>query len=290
MEITEISMLSDFEAGMKCLQNPSILSRFSPFPQLYSFCKWGALFLAFFATFTSVLRKIKLLTIRRINSLVSPSQPLFTQLLAGDDDDFDFSDDDDVSSSGTVSDDDEEFDSTSSFEDQNQNAEYVYVAGSSLFSDDRGQNDDCGLRRRNRFSWSDFSAGKSVVKLWDSFGFGLDFDENDDDSEVPIWDFNGDVKMSDIFGGKYSISAGSTSSSPDVVLSAELSDNDCVLFGAYDRRMGRESPAIYAEWRPRRGKPVGVGNGGMEKVYVMDSVDGALTVGDLRNVKTPLEN
>ncbi|KAA8529150.1 hypothetical protein F0562_034051 [Nyssa sinensis] len=70
----------------------------------------------------------------------------------------------------------------------------------------------------------------------------------------------------------------------------EVNDSNEVLLGAYDTRIGHQIPAIYAEWRPSQRNTVGINSGGVEKVYVRDEVTGTLTVGDMRNVKTPLEN
>ncbi|GJT49482.1 ribonuclease H-like domain-containing protein [Tanacetum coccineum] len=81
------------------------------------------------------------------------------------------------------------------------------------------KNGNYTLRRRNGFSWSDFSAGKSVVQLWDSFGLGLDFedDEYDHGSEIAIWDLDKDLKIS---SGRRCAVMGAAES---VVLTAEMS-------------------------------------------------------------------
>uniref|UniRef100_A0A5B6YGY0 Uncharacterized protein n=1 Tax=Davidia involucrata TaxID=16924 RepID=A0A5B6YGY0_DAVIN len=283
MEIPEINMISDFEAGMNCLQNPSLLSRsFSlsgdgKLSQVYSIWKWGALILALVATFSGILiNRIKILLnrFRRLKTLAS-SEPLLQQF---DDDESDFSDDDTCSSASSE---DEDYESTSSFEDRQSVDEDFCVAGSSL-----------RLRRcrsrGDRFSWSDFATGKSVVKLWDSFGLGLDL-EDSSGSVISIWDLNKDKKISSIFGGRCQIPSISMSS-PEVILSAEMNNRNNVALGLYDTRVGRQIPAISAEWWPKRGKIVGINSGGVEKVYVRDEVTGALTIGDMRNVKTPLQN
>lgn len=247
MEITELNLIGDFEAGIKCLQNPSLLSKISlndKVPQLYSFWTFGALVLAVFATFTSVFNRIKLfLHVIRDKLLSSYHKSCPQQIFDQDDFDFDLSDDDgddDTPSSVAESDDeDEEFDS-----DENRDNEVFRVWGNS-----EGQNGDFGLRRRNGFSWSDFSAGKSVVQLWDSFGLGLDFenDEFDTRNEIAVWDFNHDVKISS--GRRCEVAPVPA----NVVLTAEMNgSNGEVGFGTYDSRVDGKSPEIYATWQPRR--------------------------------------
>ncbi|PWA73186.1 hypothetical protein CTI12_AA260210 [Artemisia annua] len=135
MEITELNLIGDFEAGIKCLQqNPSYFTKLS----LNSFWTWGALIFAIFATFNDGV-------------------------------------DDDTPSS--VADSDYESDRDLS------NEVFRAEGGSSYY--DQGQNGDYTLRRRNGFSWSDFSAGKSVVQLWDSFGLGLDFEDDEVGGKSP---------------------------------------------------------------------------------------------------------
>ncbi|CAH1416911.1 unnamed protein product [Lactuca virosa] len=222
MEITELNLIGDFEAGMKCLQNPSLLSTVSlidKVPRFYSYWTWGALILAVFATFTSIF---------------------------GDDDlDFDFSDDDgdDDTPSSVAESDDEELDSEDGHPDEVFRAE-----GSSFWGNNRGSDGNFTLRRRNGFSLSDFSAGKSVVQLWDSFGLGLDFedDESEYGSEIAIWDLDRDVKLSS--GRRCEVAA----VADNVVLTAEMNDNNGeVGFRTYDSRVDGKSPAIYATWRSR---------------------------------------
>ncbi|KAK3018735.1 hypothetical protein RJ639_003029 [Escallonia herrerae] len=295
MEITDINIITDFGAGMKCLQNPSLISRFlslsgiEKVPQVYSFWKWGAIVLVIFAAFTGVINRIKLLIIRvrTVKCLPSVSQPLLQE----SEDDFDLTDDE-TSSSVAASDYDDDTDQTSTFEDRRQVDEDFRVAGSSSCWGRQWQNGDSKLGRRcsvgDLFSWPEFSAGKSVVKLWDSFGLGLDF-EDSFETKISTWDLNKDVKISSIFGGRGQIPAVALAS-PAVLLSGELSNNAGFLLAAHDVRMGRHNPAIRAEWRPRLGKAAGIHSGGNEKVYVRDGITGALTVGDLRNANIPLEN
>ncbi|KAK4373309.1 hypothetical protein RND71_008693 [Anisodus tanguticus] len=60
-----------------------------------------------------------------------------------------------------------------------------------------------------------------------------------------------------------------------------------VVLTAYDKRMTCQFPVICAEWG--KGEVVGIGGGGVEKVYVRDEVGGVLKVGDIRKVKTMVE-
>ncbi|XP_076899597.1 uncharacterized protein LOC143553491 [Bidens hawaiensis] len=192
MEIADLNLIGDFEAGMKCLQNPSLISKLSlinKLPQLYSFWTCGALVIAVFATFTSVFNNIKLFIIQHIRVRFLLSCQNSPHHIFDDDDDceFDFSDDDGTMSSIVESDDD----GTDSEEDRVDNEVLRVEGGSGYFNvnDSEGQNGNYTLRRRNRFSWSDFSTGKSVVQLWDSIGLGLDFedDESDPEGKIGIW-------------------------------------------------------------------------------------------------------
>lgn len=255
MEITDINIISDFDAGFKCLQNPSLISPFFPITGIF---KWGALILAIFA---KLINRIMFLIIR-IPSINCSLKPLL------DDEVFYYSDDD-TSSSETQSD-DEELESTSSFEDGYQG---FRVAGSSYYRAEEGQNGNMKLRRRLiggcGLSWPDFSAGKSVVQLWDSLGLSLDFEDSSS-------------FCSDKISSKYM-------ASPVVVLWANMSNSESIAFGAYDTRVARDIPVITVEWQSRLGNFVGISSSAVEKVYIRDDCAGEVTVGDLRNVKTPLE-
>lgn len=290
MEITELNIITcDFES-VNCLQNPSLYSRIfsisgiTKAPQLYSFCKWGALILALAATFTGIIIQIKLLLLRFYkHKLASSTSP--THQLEGDEDE-------DESSSSASSDDDEDYvPPTTSFHDRFPVDEDFRVAGSSFycrhFSLRRRRSRGCG----DWFSWPDLTSGKkSVVKLWDSLGLGFEFEEEDSsESVVSIWDLNRDVKINTFSGMRCQIPAVAMSSPAEVILSGSNNKGN-VLLGLYDTRVVGQIPAIYSEWRPRRGRVVGIDSGGVEKVYVVDDVSRKLTVGDLRRVNTPLED
>ncbi|XP_076912041.1 uncharacterized protein LOC143570225 [Bidens hawaiensis] len=243
MEIADLNLISDFEAGIKCLQNnPSFISKLKP-PQLYSFTFWtyGALIIAVFATFGNLFNRLKKLihqTSTQFWILYRNSQCPPT--VDHDDLDFDFSDDED----SPESDDDDlnSLDSIETDEDNDANEVFRYAE-----NDDQGQNGNFTLRRNNnKFSWSDFTTGKSVVQLWDSLGLGFEFDDGED--EVSIWDLNHDVKISSGRRCTAAVAAAET-----VVVTAEVDGNNGgVGFGTYDSRVDEMSPAIYAAWRPRR--------------------------------------
>ncbi|KAK4358336.1 hypothetical protein RND71_023946 [Anisodus tanguticus] len=280
MDFPEINIISDFEAGVKCLQNPSLISRFfslEKVPQVYHFWKWGALILAILATFSSLIRKINLLFIyiRRIK----PSAEPLLQYLG---EDFDISDDDvDDDGKCSLSEDSDDEDSL----DQGENRNFTVAGSSFYFREKEGQNRNLRLRRRRnsleRFPWTGFSAGKNVVKLWDSLALGLDYEYEDlSRSVVSLWDLNQEEKIGDLFSGSSKV--------PAVVLSSEVkNDRNDVVLAAYDTRMKSNSPAICADWGA--GKVVGVNSSGVGKVYVRNEANGMLMVGDMRNVKAPLE-
>ncbi|XP_076947250.1 uncharacterized protein LOC143619126 [Bidens hawaiensis] len=244
MEIADLNLISDFEAGIKCLQNnPSFISKLKP-PQLYSFTFWtyGALIIAVFATFGNLFNRLKkLIHQTSIQFWVLYRNSKYPPTVDHDDLDFDFSDDED----SPESDDDDlnlsgSLDSVGSEDGYDANEVFRYAE-----NDDEGQNGNFTFRRRNGFSWSDFAAGKSVVQLWDSFGLGFDLD--DDEDEVSIWDLNQEVKIS---SGQRCTAAVAADT---VVLTAEVNGgNGEVGFGTYDSRVDETSPAIYAAWRPRR--------------------------------------
>ncbi|CAI9775144.1 unnamed protein product [Fraxinus pennsylvanica] len=270
MEIPEMKMISDFE----CLQNPTLISRFFSLsgtekaPQVFSFWKWGAVIFLLFATLRSIIKRIKLIFIH-FYSLIKPSPHPSTGT-----EDFEFSEGDDCSSISSEEEEEENI-QTTSFSDQRKIGGDFCVKGR--------QNGN--LRRRSSggesFAWSEFACGKHVVKLWDSLDLGLNFvednDNNNSKSVVSLWDFDHEEKNGHSFGRSWNIPA-FVMASPAVVL------------GAYDKRMPSGIPAIYAEWGPTTSTAAAaVSAGGVEKVYVRNGVTGALTVGDIRKLKTPME-
>lgn len=304
MEIPVINRIGNFGSGITSLQNPSFLSQIlslshiEKVSQAYSFWKWGALIIAMVASFGTIVSRIKILVIRlqrRYYTSVA-SDPLFRNLEDDEysDSDDDAEDDDDVvswSSSSSISGfEDDEAPSTSDVDSVWRPVDEQFcVKGSSHYGDDQWHNRNLRLRRprslvENRFSWSDFASGKSVVKLWDSLGLGLDLDDTSG-KVVSMYDMDKEQKISNaIFG----IPATATSF-PASILSAGKNASGNVSFGVWDTREGCRIQAIFAEWGPHLGKIVGIASDGAEKVYVRDDVTGGLTVGDLRNVNSPLK-
>lgn len=300
IEIPEISMIADFEAGVNCIQNPSFISRFFSLSNVIILCgfwQWGAVILAILATFRSIVKRIKIIHIRRLKS---SSESLLHHL----DIDLDLTDDetDDSSRASSESDDDDPT-STASFGDEYDD---FSVKGSSLLYNNRLQNGNLRFRFNRRgegdevFGWADFTTGKNVVKLWDSLGLSIGFDSFDDSSDsesvVSLWDLDQEKKISDVFASSRHSPPVSVTAAPSrsMVLTAGTNDsrNGTVVLGAYDTRMGGRKPAIFAEWgspAAAAGKAFGVTPGGVGKVYVGDDVSGIVTVGDVRRAKTQLE-
>ncbi|XP_010551256.1 PREDICTED: uncharacterized protein LOC104821925 [Tarenaya hassleriana] len=270
MEIPVINRISDFEVGLNSINDPSFVSRafavsgFGKFYHAYSFWKWGALIIAFLASFTTLITRIKILILRlRKIDLPLPSSPLL--------DDYDSDSDLSCSSSDEADTDEEEDEEEESSVSWRRVDGDFHVRGSGYYIDDndQGLSGNFMWRRRRRsgsfgdlFSWPDLAGlgGSGVVKLWDH----LDFDKRRDVSAAQ--------------------------SSP-VVLAAEGRGSDAVEVSAWDPRAGIRVPAMLAEWRgPRRmlGRIAGVSGGGVEKIYVRDDVSGEITVGDMRMVNAAL--
>ncbi|XP_062110108.1 uncharacterized protein LOC133821942 [Humulus lupulus] len=285
MEVPVINRISNFDgAGVTCLQNPSFVSQILSITareklfHAHNFWKWGAFIIAMIASFGTIISRIKILVIRiqcHFCKDSSASQPLLDNF-----DDYDFTSDDEDDEVDEEDDDDDV--SCSSYDSDGAPSSYsddmdclsadedFHVKGSRHYAG-HDQSSNLGLRRRrsfvDQFSWSDFSSGKSVVKLWDSLGLGLGLDGSPNQKIVSLY----------------------SSSSPAAILSAEGSDSGRVTFGVWDTRVGSRIPAILADWGPQLGKIVGVATNGAEKVYVGDDVTGGLTIGDLRKVSSPLK-
>ncbi|XP_075504635.1 uncharacterized protein LOC142542077 [Primulina tabacum] len=261
MEIPEINMICNFEAGVNCLQNPSSVSRFFALPGfgVYSFWKWGALIFAILATLAIVI-----------------------------------SEDDDISLASSSDDEGEEEEEE---EEEERSRSTTSFSGQQSVDEGSFVKDPRRLRNRRRgicggggggFDWSDFTSGKNVVKLWDSlsssFNFGLEFDDFESDDVVSTWDFD---RRRDSNGFP-----GLISNIPALVFMAEGNEKgDGVVLRGYDTRVRSRVPDLYAEWRSSPAAKVSAASttviGG--KIYVRDDVSGVLTVGDVRNVRMPLE-
>ncbi|KAJ9163341.1 hypothetical protein P3X46_023018 [Hevea brasiliensis] len=302
MEIPVINRIGDFEAGITSLQNPSLLSQIfalsgvEKIHQAYSFWKWGALILALLASFSTIINRIKILIIRIQNRyLINSETPLIT------DDDYDYGSETDTSCSSLSEDDDEaEEDEHASSSSNSQSWRSVdedfSVRGSGYYADDQLHNRNLRRRRNSSLgdlfsSWSEFTNGKNVVKLWDNLGLGLGLSlDNESRNCMSVYDMNKALNVFSIFGEKSDIPAVSmSSSSPSVIVSADTNVSGHLL-RVWDTRVGSRIPEIIAEWRPMLGKFVGINAGGGQKVYVSDDITGRLTVGDMRKVSSPLAN
>ncbi|XP_061360660.1 uncharacterized protein LOC133304630 [Gastrolobium bilobum] len=285
MQVPLIDRINDLQVGLNSLQNPSFpsLSGIQSVSIAYNFCKWGAVILALVATVGSIINRVTILIIRFRNK--APSLP---SLSFDDDDDFSSSDD------GDYNDDDVTYSSSESEDEPSVSSsflrldEYFRLRGSSsgLHQNDDEFQTQNGIHKRCRsigdiFFLSELANSESVVKLWDSIGFGLGLDF--DDYEEPL------ISTYETNKGKPSPPATSTAS-PAVVVSAGEGACGNLALEIWDTRLRRRKPSVVAEWGPTMGKTVRVESGGVQKVYVRDDGRHGVTVGDMRNVSTPLGN
>ncbi|XP_004299067.1 PREDICTED: uncharacterized protein LOC101313412 [Fragaria vesca subsp. vesca] len=289
MEIPVVNRISHFE--VTALPIPSFPSQstfsISGIEKVFSVWTWGALILAVIASFGTIITRVNFVIIRRLRH--NTSEPISVL----EEDDFsDIDDDDDdaysVSTSSSVFDEEEE-------DDEDRRDEDFKVLGSGRNLRLRRGRSFAGLNL-NRFSWSDFASGKSVVNLWDNLALGLDHDDDSDVDEysgsgrvVSVYDMNKQKKINSFFAGSFQVPAAATSSR-STILTADTNASGRVALGVWDTRVGSRIPAMMAEWGPQIGRIVGVSSGGVDKVYVKDDVRGALMVGDVRKVGAPLRN
>ncbi|KAJ6322042.1 hypothetical protein OIU77_012009 [Salix suchowensis] len=155
-----------------------------------------------------------------------------------------------------------------------------------------GSGDDRNSSIGDFFSLTEFTNGKSVVKLWDNLGLGLGLNLDNScgsrNAAFSFYDINKEQKICSIFGSKCDNFA-AVSTSPSVVVSAETNLSGHSSLSLWDTRIGFRVPEVSAELRHMLGKIAGV-SGGVEKVYVRDDVTGELTVGDMRKASSPLVN
>ncbi|XWS63545.1 hypothetical protein CRYUN_Cryun06bG0108400 [Craigia yunnanensis] len=293
MEIPVINRISDFEAGINSLNNPSFLSQVYAFSGIekiyadYSFWKLGALILALVASFSTIINRLKILIIKFQRHHSLPSQPLLH------DTDFDT----DTDSSRASSDGESEYEEPSTSQNWRQIDEDFRVRGSGHIDDQR-QTRNFNLQKRRSsigdlFSWAEeLTGGKSVVKLWDNLGLGFGFDLDESDSVLNVYDANNETRLLSIFGGNSVFQTVSApSSSPSVVVTAGAdSSSRRVAISTWDTRLHCRLPAILAEWRSKKivEKIAAVNANGVEKVYIRGDVTGKLTLGDMRMVSSPL--
>ncbi|WRX13804.1 hypothetical protein QQP08_006291 [Theobroma cacao] len=257
MEIPVINRISDFEAGINSLNNPSFLSQvfalsgIEKIYEAYSFWKWGALILALVASLSTIINRLKILIIRFRRDHSLPSQPLLH--------DTDFDTDTDCSCSS--SEDEREYEEPSTSQSWRQVDENFRVRGSAHCIEDQWQNRKFTLRKRRSsigdlFSWAEeLTSGKSVVKLWDNLGLGFGLDLDESDNVLNVYDVNKETKLTSFFGGKCIFQAVSAPSSSSAVVVSAGADSSF-------RRV-----AVSA-----------------------DDVTGELTVADMRKVSSPLKS
>ncbi|RDX57724.1 hypothetical protein CR513_63012, partial [Mucuna pruriens] len=292
MQVPLIDRINDLQVGLNSLQNPSfpsqIATSLASVSVAYNLCKWGAVILALVATFGSIINRVTIFIIR-----LRTKAPSLPSLSLDDDDDFYTSSDDDYD----YENDDEDLTySSSELEDEPSASssfirldQYFRVRGTGNDNtndlDDEFQTQYDTLKRRRSigdiFSLSELANSKSVVKLWDSIGFGLglDFDDYED----------GVVSAYESCSGKPPAPSSSTAS-PAVVVSAGEGACGNLALEIWDTRLRRRKPTVVAEWGPTVGKTLRVESGGVQKVYVRDDGRYGVTVGDMRKVTTPLGN
>ncbi|XP_039068886.1 uncharacterized protein LOC120215230 isoform X3 [Hibiscus syriacus] len=281
MEISAINRISDFEASITFLNNPSFLSQIYALSwfQAYHFWKWGALILVLLASLSTIINRLNILIIRSRRNRSLTNQPL----LYGTDFDTDTD-----SSSCSSSDDEGEYDEPSASQNWRQVDEDFRVRGSGHFT----------LRKRRSsigdlFSWAEeLTSGKSVVKLWDNLGLGFRLDLDESDNVLNVYDVNKETRMGSIFGGKNEFQAVSASSPAVVVSAGADSSTGRVAVSVWDTRLHCRGPAILTEWSPKKPmeKISAVNADGVDKVYIRDHVTGTLTVSDMRKASSPLSN
>ncbi|QCD90001.1 uncharacterized protein LOC114168411 [Vigna unguiculata] len=282
MQVPLIDRINDLQVGLNSLQNPSFSSQITTslasVSIAYNFCKWGAVILALVATFGSIINRITIFIIRfRTKAPSFHSIEEYDDVYSStDDEDEDYeNDDDDLTYSSSEYED--EPSASSSFI---RLEDYFRLRGTN--DSDDNQNDEFqtqnGTHKRCRsigdiFSLSELASSKSVVKLWDSIGFGLGLDFDDyEDGVVSTYD------------------PASSTASPAVMVSAGEGACGNLAVEIWDTRLRRRKPTVVAEWGPTVGKTLRVESGGVQKVYVRDDGRNGVTVGDMRNVSTPLGN
>lgn len=289
MEIPVFNGISEFEVSM---ENPSLLSRVLSDSGLEasSLWTWGALILALLASVGTIVNGIKVFIVKSRSDDSLASEPL--QNLVSDEDIEDEEQTSPLSSSSFEVEKEEDYEEPESNRWRATDEDFRVAGGSGLYEEIDGQNHKS--KHRRQFSWTDLACGRSVVKVWDNVGLGLDFEDDgsefDDYSRrvVSIYDRSREQKIGSFCCGQ---KAATVSPSPPVILTATRENGPGgISLRVWDSRIRRRIPAMLGEWRPQVGKIVGVGYGGVEKVYVWDDASGNLTVGDVRNVTSPLKN
>ncbi|XP_068490751.1 uncharacterized protein [Phaseolus vulgaris] len=232
------------------LQSPSLAYTF--------FCKWSPFILTLLAT----------LLILRFR-YTTTSIPLIIA-------DYDYTD---------TEDDDHDDASSSVSELEDHEEEKEEERANDCFRMRGSSNDDAPFLRRPSFgdflSLSEIANTKSVVKLWDSIGFGLGFGFDHFDRSFS----SSNESVVSIYGGETGLRPNQT-----MLVSAGENAAGKLEVRVWDARLRRRIPAVMAEWGPSLGKAVGVELCEVHKVFVKDDGRYGVTVGDIRKAKSPLEN
>ncbi|CAK8574065.1 unnamed protein product [Lathyrus sativus] len=226
---------------------------------LLNLCKLCAIFLAL-ATFHTIF----ILKFRKKTPSISPFVAEYDYTVDGDDDDDTCS----LSSTPSESEDEDE----EEMEEENRTSECFRYRSSD--DGDGGFLSSC-RSIGDMFSLSEITNSKSVVKLWDSLGFGLGFGLDDCDSS-----YDGGIVAA--YGAEEKLNAASS----EIMDSAVANASRNLALSIWDTRVRRRIPAIIGEWAPGIGKSVGFVSGGVEKVYVRDDGRYELTVGNMRKYVT----
>lgn len=302
MEIPVINRFSGLDSGMSSLPNPTLLPQIlaspSGFQTLFrslDLWKWSAVIIAIVATFSGVINRIKLLFV-----IFRRQKRILQEIVYDSDSDGEYSVDDSASSVSSVwsefeEDDADEPAASSSLSWDSTDRDF-HVRGSDYYLNDHETKRTLRLRHRrsfhnqdredDHFSWADFSGGKSVVKLWDNLRFEFDHCHSDT-NEIRLYDVIKEQTIGSILAGKSQIAPSLTSK---LLLSTSANVPGKTSVNLWDTRLGSQIPALIAEWKPVAGKVLGVKFPGDQKVYVRDEDAGKITVGDVRNVKSPVEN
>ncbi|KAG1368138.1 hypothetical protein COCNU_14G006060 [Cocos nucifera] len=251
------------------LQNHSIINNLlHQLPDIGSLCASIVLILAASAAFVGVVRQTELLIFRRREERSGISHPVVA-----------YSDNDSCSSSDD--DDDDDDDTNEEGEEVSSSDEYESACGSGICGDDDwGHDGNSGSRP----FWQELGLGGAVVKTWEGLGLGIERSSG----LISLLDLNRGEVLRSFLPGAGQIPVASLSS-PAVVLSAAERVGAAAV-KVWDARVGGQAPSATADWRPfRRRRVVGVAGGGERKVYVSDDV-GAVSVADLRNLRSPLRD
>lgn len=254
---------------MSTIQTPSI-NLIKRLNKVCVFWKSGSLYVAILATLISiVITRIVIRVLNHHRRNRSESEASFiTEAISPFDDDFSDLDDDELDASDE--DNDDVSDSDSSMEGDEGETEL-------LESDEEVKS-----KLQRMFSWSDFAKGKSVVKLWDGIGLGLDLN-NSSGSLISIYDLDREQRISSIFDKcKFPTVLKPSPTPSTVVITASRTS-----INAWDSRVKRIGTSIVAEW-DEVGPTVKNGNGtqpglvfrGVKKVYDGESASGVVTVAD----------